>query len=217
MNVRRILITIGGALALGFAGFGASATQLSYSFAGTLTSSFGSLSAGDAFSGTYTIESSIVATGTSTTSSSVFNNLVSASLVVGSFSATIGPGAGLPELQQDNLPGADRYSLVGRNPVGSSTIGGLAISVFGFRLDDTTGTAISDALTLLTNPNLANFSSNSFFIFFGSPLSPDFQVVSGYIEPPDAASCCSRARHARLACGLIGVGLSRRKSNSTFL
>src|ERR1700682_5339358 len=156
MSVRRIVIGVGCAFVLSFAGFGASATQLSYSFAGTLTSSFGSLIAGSAFSGTYTIESSIAATGN--TSFAVFNNLVSASLVVGSFSATIGPGAGLPELQQDNVPGADRYSLVGRNPVGSSLIGGLAISVFGFRLDDTTGTAISDALLLLTNPNLANFT-----------------------------------------------------------
>jgi hypothetical protein len=216
MNVRRILITIGGALALGFAGFGASATQLSYSFAGTLTSSFGSLSAGDTFSGTYTIESSIAATGTSTTSFAVFNNLVSASLVVGSFSATIGPGAGLPELQQDNVPGADRYSLVGRNPVGSSLIGGLAISGFGFALFDSTGTTVSNALTLLTNPNISDFTSNIFFIFLGNPADPTV-IVGSLTRLTPRLTVPEPATLALVVVGLIGIGFSRRKSNSTFL
>jgi hypothetical protein len=69
-----------------------------------------------------------------------------------------------------SVPGADRYALLARNAVGSTQIGGLNISSLGFRLDDTNGTAINNALILLTAPSLANFTGASFYAFFG-----DFQ------------------------------------------
>lgn len=165
------------ATALSFFAFaaGAWAAPITIGFSGTLTSSFGSLNSGDAFSGSYTFDPSIAGTGTS--SFAVFNNLVSASLTIGAFSATIGPGTGLPEIQQDDVPGADRYALVGRNAVGSAPIGGLNIFVFGFRLDDPSGTAVSNALMLLTNPSLGSFATNTFTMFFGS--FANLQVVSG--------------------------------------
>lgn len=163
--------------------FAASAANITVNFTGALTSSFGTLTSGDSFSGSYTFDSSVAATGSS--SFAVFNNLLDASLTVGSFSALVGPGIGLPEIQQDDVAGADRYALLARNPVGSSQIGGLDISAFGFRLDDPAGTAITDALTLLSPPSLSSFTSNTFLIFFGDPTSTvpgGFQVVTGALE-----------------------------------
>jgi hypothetical protein len=183
MKSQAILQNAAAAMLLGLASLGASAAPIAYNFSGTLTDSFGSLSAGDAVSGSYTIDPAVPGSGSSAFSG--FNNLLSATLTVGGFSASIGPGVGLPEIQQDDVAGADRYGLLGRNPVGSSTVGGLSISAFGFRLDDTTGTAISNALTLLTNPALSNFTSNTFLIFFGDPLATDpnnFHVVSGVLN-----------------------------------
>jgi len=185
----------------------ASATPITYGFSGLLTNSFGSLNSGDAFSGFYTIDSSVAATGN--VNSAVFNNLLSASLTIGSFSATIGPGTGLPEIQQDDVAGADRYALVGRNPLGSSQIGGLNISLIGFRLDDTTGTAISNATTLLTNPALANFTSNTFLVFFGDPTTSDFAVVSGTLD--SLSTIPEPATFALIGVGLVGLGFSRRR------
>lgn len=187
----------------------ASATPITYSFSGQLTNSFDSLNSGDAFSGSYTIDSSVAATGN--INFAVFNNLLSASLTIGSFSATIGPNTGLPEIQQDDVANADRYALIGRNPVGSSQIGGLNISMFGFRLDDTTGTAISNATTLLTNPSLSNFTSNTFLIFFGEFTDPNFTVVSGSLSNLSEQAVPEPATLALLGVGFIGLGFSRRR------
>ena len=165
--------------------FAASAAPITVDFTGVLTSSFGTLTSGDSFSGSYTFDPSVSARAGSTPSFAVFDNLLDASLTIGTFSATVGPGAGLPEIQQDNVAGADRYALGAGNPVGSSQIGGLDISSFGFRLDDTSGTAITDALALLSSPSLSSFTSNTFLIFFGDPTSTDpngFAVVTGALE-----------------------------------
>lgn len=191
-----------------------SAAPVTLNFAGSLTSSFGSLNSGDPFSGSYTFDPLVAATGTS--SFAVFNDLLGATLSTGSFSATIGPGTGLPELQQDNVAGADRYALVGRNPVGSAPIGGLNILAFGFRLDDTTGTAISDALTLLNSPSLASFTSNTFLIFFGSSFAdPSFQSVSGTLDRLGPAAVVPEpGTLALLLAGLVVVPLARKRART---
>ena len=203
---------VAAALAISLAGMTTStstiASPITYNFAGKLTDSFGSLNVGDAFSGSYTLDPSVVAIGNS--SQAVFNNLLGASLTIGSFSATIGPGTGLPEIQQDdNVTGADRYALVGRNPLGSSQIGGLNISLFGFRLDDTSETALSDATALLTNPSLSNFTSKTFLVFFGDPTTRDFAVVSGTLD--SLSSIPEPATFALLGLGLVGLGFSRHR------
>jgi hypothetical protein len=206
MTFGKSLLSISTALMLSLSASGASASIITYNFAGTLTSSFGTLNSGDPFSGSYTIDSSVAPRGSSTSSFSFFDDLLSATLTVGSFSATIGPGSGLPELQQDNVAGADRYGLVGRNPVGSSQIGGLDISSIGFRLDDTTGTAISDAIILLTNPTLSSFTSNTFLLFFSGPTG-QFEVVTGTLSSLSTAP--EPATLALLCLGLAGLGLAR--------
>lgn len=202
------LLVIASALIVSTAGHGAIIT---YDFAGTLTSSLGTLNSGDAFSGSYTFDTTVAATGTSSSSFAAFNNLTDVSLTIGSFTASIGPGSGLPEIQQDNVAGMDRYGLLGRNPTGSSQIDGLDISSIGFRLDDTSGTAISDALVLVTNPTLADFTSNTFQLFFGSPTGGRFEVVNGTMSNLSERTVPEPAALALLGIGLAGITYRRRR------
>lgn len=200
------LLVFASTLSFSTAGHGAIIT---YDFAGTLTSSLGTLTTGDAFSGSYTFDTTVAATGNS--SFAVFNNLTGVSLTIGGFAASIGPGSGLPEIQQDDVVGADRYSLLGRNPTGSSQIDGLDISAIGFRLDDTSGTAISDALVLLANPMLADFTSNTFLLFFGSPTGGRFEVVTGTMSSLSERTVPEPATLALLGIGLVGISYQRRR------
>ncbi|MFA5983334.1 MAG: hypothetical protein WC782_04910 [Methylococcaceae bacterium] len=162
----------------------AAAAPITIDFSGSLTDSFDSFNVGDAFSGSYTFDPGIAAGLGSTSSFSTFNNLLSANVQIGSFSASIGPGVGLPNIQQDDVANADRYAFLALNPVGSSQIGGLDITAFGFRLDDTTGSAVTDALTLLTAPTLSSFTSSGFLFFFDSPplFGSNFHVLNGTLS-----------------------------------
>lgn len=179
LRIKHILF----ALFLAFQCFSSYASSLvTLNFSGTLTDSFGSLTAGDAFTGSYTFDTTIPGSADTTGNFAVFNNLVSVNLNIGSFSASIGPGAGLPEIQQDNVSGADRYALLARNAIGNSQIAGSNIDSFGFRLDDTTGNAISDALTLLTAPTLSSFTSNGLFIFFIDSVTSNLTVIGGTLS-----------------------------------
>jgi len=208
MTLGKFMLKIAAAVTFVMCASAASATAITIAFSGTLTSSLGSLNAGDAFSGSYTFDPTVAGSGTS--SQAVFDDLLSASLTIGTFTATVGPGVGLAEIQQDHaVGGEDRYGLVARNPVGSSQIGGLDITSFGFRLDDFTETTIADALTLLTNPSLADFSPATFLIFFGQPTDTDFQVVTGAFSTLTVTTVPEPATWALVVLSLAALGFVR--------
>jgi hypothetical protein len=187
----------------------ASAAPITLNFSGKLTDGFGSLNAGDAFSGSYTFDPSIAAAAGSNSSQAVFDNLFAASVTIGGFSAKIGPSVGLGEIQQDNnVLGIDRYALVADGATGSSLIGGLAVSFFGFRLNDPTQTAIGNALSLLTNPSLGDFASNGFFLFLGQPGAPNFTVVDGTLSTL-VVTVPEPATWMLLGLALVAIGVVR--------
>jgi PEP-CTERM motif len=206
ITAMRVMITL--ALAIGAVDL--SATPITLVYSGTLTSSLGTLASGSAYSASYTFDPLVAGTGS--TSTAVFDNLLSASITIGSFSASIGPGTGLAEIQQDNgVGGEDRYALLGRNPVGSSLIAGLPITAIGFRLDDFTQTAISNALVLLTNPSLSSFAGGStLLLFFGDPSSPNFQIVSGTVTQLSTRSTVPEPGTLALL-GIAAAGLAWRR------
>lgn len=157
----------------------AMATIVTLDFTGTLNSDFGE---GTAFSGSYTLDTAVAPRSGSNAQFAAFDNLIDAHLTIGGFAASIGPSSGLPEIQQDDIAGADRYGLLVRNVTGSSQILGLNLTDFTFRLDDVTGTAIDDAQILLNPPSLSAFSSNSFFLFLNDSTGNNFNLIDGTLS-----------------------------------
>jgi hypothetical protein len=162
--------------ALGVAAANTGAAPVTIDFSGALTSTFGSLVSGDAYTASYTYDPSIAPRAGSDSSFAFFDNLLSVTFTdtTASYTATIGPGTGLSELQQDNdnPMGNDRYALVGRNPAGLP-INGLPITEIGFALNDSTKAAITDASVLLNPPSLSSFGDRTLLLFFDKPGAPD--------------------------------------------
>jgi hypothetical protein len=164
--------------------FSVSAASVTLDFSGKLRqggtggNGIGFLQPNESFTGFYTFDSSVSATGNSTSSSAVFNNLIEAQLTFGNkFSASIGVGSGLARItQQNSTTSSDRYVLDGLNAVGSSLISGIYdITSFGFQL--TNGNVFSDARDLLGLPLLASFSNQSFSMRFRGPIETTVNVL----------------------------------------
>jgi hypothetical protein len=183
---------------LALAASGVSATTLTYSFAGTLSTSFGTLNAGDAFAGSYTIDASLppaITGGFGTTTFALWFNVVGASVQIGTFTATSTAGS----IQQIDDPTADQYNVDADNLVGSSPIGGLDSNYFLIRLFDSTGSAVADASELLTDPLLSAFDSRTFVIVFGPPDNSGSVagVLTSLAIVPEPSTL-----------GLLGIGLA---------
>lgn len=163
-----------------------SASVIRYSVSGTLDTSFDTLYAGDAFTMTYSVDPS--------TGSLVFEDaestwasfsLTSATMRIGGFSASSGEGI----LRQIDAPSHDQYEVFSGIPVASSSIGGLDLVYFAIELHDLTGTAISDALTLLTTPSIASLPDNAFWAIFASGNTGGFvhgRIISIAVVPEPA-------------------------------
>jgi hypothetical protein len=189
----------------------ARAELVPFQFTGTVDSVdaalAGTFSVGQTLTGSYTIESTTLPRGGSTSASAVFDALASLQIDLGAYSAA---SSAAPEIQMDNAA-ADRYAVVARavDGLAGPDVGGLPLNFFGIRLDDSTGAALSDALILPTSLNLAAFDSRRFFIFFGPIASP--AIVGGSIDTLAAVPEPGSVSLAALG-GLTGLAyLARRR------
>lgn len=169
----------------------------------------GTFSNGQAMTGFYVFDSATAPRAGSNSTFAVYDALKTLSFSVGSYSAS---STGAPEIQVDNnppLPDHDRYAVVSRASEGltGSSVNGELLNSFGFRLDDSTNTVFSTALTLPTSLSLASFDSNRFFVFFGDIATP--KLVSGTLN---GLTVSAIPEPGGLTLGFLGiavVGLTR--------
>lgn len=187
------------------------AAQITVNFSGTVSGVSAGVasgfSVGDALSGSYTFESTTPATGSSNSDFAVFNALTGLSFTVNAYAAS---SNGAPEIQIDDPPGGpDRYGLVARASDGLTgpNVNGLSVFAFGFRLDDSTGTAFSDALLLPTSLSLGDFDSTSFFLFFDGFN----ELVSGTITGISFVGVPEPALLALFGASVLAAGVVARR------
>lgn len=169
-------------------GGSADAAIVSYSFTAELTDAaaigvdVNSLST-RTVTGTYSVDTTIAAAGTSTANQAAFPALTAFSLSYDGNSVTGTPAAS--EIQQDDafLGFPDRYAVLGRGLTPTASIGDFTLLFAGFVLRDLDNTVISDARNLLTNPNLSDFEQADFLAFFTDDSTPEFDLllVSGVL------------------------------------
>jgi hypothetical protein len=184
----------------------AGASVITYAVSGTLDTSLDTLNSGDAFTMTYSVDPSIPGTLLVQNPGMTWAEFVptSAAMRIGTFSAASGPGI----LRQIDTPTHDQYEVFSGAPVGSSSIGGLDIAYFTIGLHDPTGTAISDALTLLTTPSIATFPETEFWAIFASS-DGGFGYVHGTIG--SIAAVPEPATLMLLAIGIAPLARMRRR------
>jgi hypothetical protein len=215
------LRSIAAGIALSIAGVvSASATSITYNFAGTVTSVDPALASGFAVGGTltgsYTFESTTSANGGSNSTFAVFDALTALQFQIGSYFAS---SLGQPEIQVDNDPGGgfhDRYAVLSRASQGLTgpSVGGASLDAFSFRLDDSTDTVFSNALTLPTSLALSSFTSTAFFLFFVDD-ERRLSIVSGNLTALDQTPLPAALPLFASALAAMGVlGLRRRRQES---
>jgi hypothetical protein len=199
----------------------ADASPITISFAGVVGSVSaglsGSFTAGDLLSGSYTFESTTAPRPGADVNGAVYDAVTDVSFALGSYSAATAGPAPNGEIQVENDPinplFFDRYALVSRATDGlvGLPVNGQPLTTFGFRLDDTTNTAFSTALTLPTSLALSDFTSSAFFVFFGTEL------VNGTLTSLSVGAASPVPEPATVgltALGLAIVGLRRfRRTN----
>jgi hypothetical protein len=181
-----VMMTLGAAAA--------EALPITISFTGEVSGVSGGLggafSVGDLLSGSYTFESTTAPRVGSDANGAVYDAVTDVVFSIGSYSAATAGPAPNGEIQIDNdppTPFVDRYALVSRVTDGlvGAPANGQPLIAFGFRLDDTSNTVFSTALTLPSGLELSDFTSSGFFAFFGTELV-EGTLTSITVEPPSA-------------------------------
>ena len=139
----------------------AGANLVTFVISGTVDfTPLGAFQVGDPITQTYTIDTSVSGTGTSTFA--FFGNVTAASMVVGAWLASSSHGA--VTVQGDN-PGFDSY-LMDSGTVVPASIGNLDLRYFQFEMFDTSGAMVDDALVPLTH--LDALGDNALWLVFGN-------------------------------------------------
>ena len=212
--VRKGLFILIGVVALAGLTTPVQAVPITFNFTGTVTGVDSSLSptfsTGQTLTGSYTFESTTPPRAGSDSSFAVYDALTAVNFSIGSYSAS---STAAPEIQIDNAPGApnDRYGLVSRASDGLTgpAVNGNTLGAFLFRLDDVNNAVFSTALSLPTSLSLQDFTSNSFFVFFG-----DFSITGTLNSLSSAAPVPEPSTFFLLGAGLSGIGFLRRRFRS---
>jgi hypothetical protein len=201
----------------------AQAAAATYTFDGTVSrSDIAEIAIGDAFSGSFTFESS-----SSDLGSGIYDiDMVINASVHGYFFSTTSPCdtcGGVSVVDNPAGQGTDRFKVSSYlqypiyAPVTGSSLGGLSNYFLSLTLDDSTGTALS-AQGLPSNLALSSFDSTEFNFAFLSGVSglyvtgPLSNLTLAYSAPvPEASTSALLA----LGLGAVGVATRRRKTASS--
>jgi hypothetical protein len=162
MRVLGVLRYLLATLVLGLGASSAGASIVTFVVSGTLSSSFDSLHVGDAYTLTYTVDTSIPGnlifqSGQTTWVS--FDNVTSAMVRIGGWSAS---SVGLTRQIDD--PAGDQYEMFSSGAVNAPSIGGLDVFFFTLQLIDPSGALVTDAFIPLNN--LSPLVDSGFAIVF---------------------------------------------------
>jgi len=164
----------------------------------------GTFAVGQAFTINYTFESTTAPRDGSTSNGAVYDALSTFDFTVGGFTGT---STGPQEIQIDNdlvFPDHDRYAVVtgASDIITAPPVGAFDLAWFFVRLDDTTNSAISDALILPTSLDVNDFDSTTFFASFSNDAGD--ALITGHITSivPEPSSIVLGG------FGLLGLGLA---------
>lgn len=170
----------------------------------------GTFSVGQAFSSTYTFDSTTPPRLGGDFNFSVFDALLALSLSIGGYSAS---STAALEIQVDNDPGLpfhDRYAVVSRPSDGLTgpPVAGIPLTGFIIRLDDSTDTVFSDARILPTSLSLSSFDSKRFFLGFADDTTDS--LVTGTLDSISVSSVPEPSSVALTVVGLASLSMARR-------
>ena len=191
---------------LGLGAINAGASVIDHSFASTVDfSTFTTVQPGAALTFSYSVDTGIAPLGSTTFA--IFHNVSNMSITAGAFSATSAQGV----LLQVNAPSLDQYVVNSEGTPASSSLEGLDLVYLQLEAFDPTGTAISNARTVVGDPSLSAFTVFAFWAVFASASGDVGGVIHGIMT---RSAVPEPATLALFALALAGLALSRRTQGS---